>query len=162
MPNSLGLALIIAAIIALFVGLEYRWRRSLRREFDAMLERAKHPERYPPAEPDREPSLESRWIVRLSDLAVECEHPDGDIERIAWLDLQRVDVLCTSDGPFAPDQYWVLCADTPKVMIPWGATGGEELLERMQQLPNFDNEAIIKAASLTEDVVIPCWRKPPA
>ena len=51
---------------------------------------------------------ESRFIVRLSESEVVCERPDGKVERMAWNDLEKVEVVTTDEGPFAPDVFWVL------------------------------------------------------
>lgn len=102
---------------------------------------------------------ESRFIVRLTEEAVLCERPDGRIERVAWDDLQRVEILITPDGPFSPDSFWVLHGSDCGCVIPWGAIGNQELLERLQQLPHFDNMAILNAAPKTEEFRTLCWQK---
>lgn len=74
-----------------------------------------------------------------------------------WDDLQAVEVLTTDEGPFLPDQFWVLHGSTQGFVIPWGATGERELLRRLQELPGFRNEAIVEASSLTENNRLLCW-----
>src|SRR5690349_20901347 len=71
---------------------------------------------------------ESRFIVRMTDTEVACERPDGKTERVVWSDLQRVEVLTTSDGPMAPDVFWILHGTDGGCVIPQGATGDRELL----------------------------------
>ncbi len=102
---------------------------------------------------------ESRFVVRLSDSEVICERPDGKVERVGWADLQKVEVVTTGDGPFAPDVFWVLHASSTGCAIPQGATGEKELLERLQALPGFDNGAVIEAMSSTSDRRFLCWQK---
>lgn len=102
---------------------------------------------------------ESQFVVHLSDTEVHCQRPDGRTERVAWGDLQRVEILTTPDGPFAPDAFWVLSGTDSGCVIPWGATGGDELLERLQRLPRFDNMAVISAAPKSEDAMTLCWQK---
>src|SRR5687767_1492898 len=94
---------------------------------------------------------ESRFIVRLSDSEVVCERPDGKTERVAWSDLQRVEIVTTSEGPMVPDVFWVLHGTDSGCAIPQGATGEEELLDRLHALPGFDNGRMIEAMCCATD-----------
>jgi hypothetical protein len=111
--------------------------------------------------PDSNAALqpESQFIVRLSDAEVVCQRPDGRTECVAWDDLQRVEILNTPDGPFLPDVFWILNGTDSGCVIPWGATGERDLLERLGRLPRFDSDAVINAASRTDDAVTLCWEK---
>jgi len=129
-------------------------------------DRALHPERNPSqlqvcstgsGQARLEP--ESLFIVRLSDSGVVCERPDGKVERVGWADLQKVEVVTTSDGPFAPDVFWVLHGTEGGCAIPQGATGDRQLLERLQTLPGFDNGAVIEAMSCASDRRFLCWQR---
>ena len=102
---------------------------------------------------------ESQFVVRLSDSEIVCERPDGKTERVTWDDLQRVEILTTADGPFAPDVFWVLSGTDAGCVIPWGATGDRELLERLQTLQRFDNTAVINSASKTDEAMTLCWQR---
>jgi hypothetical protein len=107
------------------------------------------------------PSLfpESRFIIRLSDSEVVCERPDGKVERVGWNDLQKVEIVTTGGGPLAPDVFWVLHGTNGGCAVPQGATGDKELLERLQALLGFDNQAFIKAMSSTSDRRFLCWQR---
>jgi hypothetical protein len=153
--------LIIAAIAAVAGwGLIEVWIRGrASRMASRTVDRALHPERYasesrPPLEP------ESGFVVRLSDAEVVCERPDGKVERVAWADLQKVEVVTTGDGPFAPDVFWVLHGTDGGCAVPQGATGDGQLLERLQALPGFDNGAFIEAMSCASDRRFLCWQRP--
>jgi len=95
----------------------------------------------------------------LSDSEVVCERPDGTVERVGWDDLQKVEVVTTGDGPFAPDVFWVLHGRNGACAIPQGATGDRHLLERLQMLPGFDNDAVIAAMSSTSARRFLCWER---
>jgi hypothetical protein len=101
---------------------------------------------------------ESRFGVRLSDTDV-CERPDGKVERVGWADLQKVEVVTTGDGPFAPDVFWVLHGTDGGCAVPQGATGDSQLLERLQTLPGFDNKAFLAAMASTSDRRFLCWER---
>ena len=96
-------------------------------------------------------------MVRVSDREVLCERPDGKVERVGWGDLQKVEVVTTSDGPFAPDVFWVLHGTVGGCAVPQGASGDGDLLARLQALPGFDNNAVIEAMSSTSDRRFLCW-----
>jgi hypothetical protein len=85
--------------------------------------------------------------------------PMRKVERVAWADLQKVEVVTTSDGPFAPDVFWVLHGSESGCAVPQGATGDSQLLERLQTLPGFDNDALIAAMSSTSDQRFLCWQR---
>ncbi|HKY32491.1 MAG TPA: STM3941 family protein [Candidatus Polarisedimenticolia bacterium] len=103
---------------------------------------------------------ERRFVVRLSGPEVLCERPDGTVERVHWADLQSVEVLTTDKGPHAPDVFWVLHGTDGGCVVPQGATGDGELLERLQRLPGFDNKAFIEAMGSSANGRFLCWRKP--
>jgi hypothetical protein len=42
-------------------------------------------------------------------------------------------------------------------VIPQGATGHKRLLERLQELPGFDNEAVIRAMASTSNDTFVAW-----
>jgi hypothetical protein len=104
---------------------------------------------------------EARYTVRLSDSGVYCDRPDGSVERVAWDDLQAVIVHTTADGPALPDVFWILVGTSAGsgCVIPHGATGDAALLERLQKLPGFDNEAFIRSMSSTDDQKFLCWQR---
>lgn len=104
-------------------------------------------------------SPESRFVVRLSDTEVVCERPDGKVERVGWADLQKVEIVTTADGPFAPDVFWVLHGTDGGCAVPQGATGDSQLLDRLQTLPGFDNRALIEAMSSASDRRFLCWQR---
>jgi hypothetical protein len=49
-------------------------------------------------------------------------------------------------------------ADGDGVAVP-GASVTDELLDRLQALPGFDNEQMIRAMSSTDDAQFLCWQR---
>jgi hypothetical protein len=133
-----------------------RWwtSRAIARAFD----RVRHPERYA-SEPAAKLEPECRFIVRLSESEVVCERPDGKVERVEWSDLQKVEVVTTSEGPFVPDVFWMLHGTNGGCAVPQGATGEKELLARLQALPGFNNGAVIDAMVCASDRRFLCWER---
>ena len=102
---------------------------------------------------------EARNVVQISDTEVRCESPDGSVQSVSWEDLQEVLIRTTSDGPLNCDVFWVLGGSHSRCVIPQGATGEQDLLSRLMQLPRFDNDAFNQAMSSAEDQSFVCWRK---
>ncbi|MFO1437842.1 MAG: hypothetical protein U1F81_05925 [Verrucomicrobiaceae bacterium] len=102
---------------------------------------------------------ESQFIVTISEQAITCQRPDGTTESVRLDDLQKVDILTTSDGPFAPDVFWLLHGSAGGCSIPQGATGEPELLDYLQTLPAFDNQAVIQAMGSTQEALFTCWKR---
>ena len=110
----------------------------------------------------RKPTMlepESRFVVTVSDSEVACVRPDGAAERVAWADLQKVEIVTTSAGPFVPDVFWVLHGTDGGCSVPQGATGERALLERLHALPGFDHGAVIEAMTCTSDRRFLCWQR---
>jgi hypothetical protein len=86
--------------------------------------------------------------------------PDGRTERVRWADLQEVDILTTDEGPAADDVIWMLLGKNDSgCAVPSETEGMKELLPRLQELPGFDNEAVIKAMGSTNNAIFVCWKR---
>jgi hypothetical protein len=57
--------------------------------------------------------------------------------------------------------YWYLIGSDGKsgCLVPQSSDGSNQLLKRLQQLPNFDHEAVIKAMTSTDNAKFMCWKK---
>jgi hypothetical protein len=73
--------------------------------------------------------------------------------------LQLVAVETTDEGPFAADVFFHLTGETSGCVVPLGATGEPVLVERLQTLPGFDNETLIKAMTSTSNQRFILWQK---
>lgn len=103
---------------------------------------------------------ESQFVVHITESEVSCHRPDGIVETVRWNDLERINILTNSDGPFAPDCFWLLIGpETAGCCIPQGATGDTELLARMQELPGFNNQIFMEAMGSTQEAIFTCWEK---
>ncbi len=101
----------------------------------------------------------SLYIVQISETDVSCTNPNGKIEKVDWDDLISVEIITTDDGPFLPDVFWFLNGSKTGCVIPGGATGEMDLLHRLQELPGFRNEAVIKAGPSAGNARFLCWQK---
>lgn len=79
---------------------------------------------------------------------------------ISWTELVGVDIQTTDQGPFVDDVRWLLRSNHGRVLrVGSESPGMDVLLARLQQLPGFDNETVIRAATSTDNAVFECWRR---
>ncbi|MBN2496853.1 MAG: hypothetical protein JXR96_19840 [Deltaproteobacteria bacterium] len=97
--------------------------------------------------------------VRVEAGQVISERPDHSTERVRMSDLQRVEIQTFRSMGIQP--LWVLTGlGDAKVVLPMGLDGETELLVKLQQLPGFDDEALVEAVSSTADETFVCWQRP--
>src|SRR5688572_17793359 len=103
---------------------------------------------------------ECRFVVSVTDDDVTVTNPQRRSTRLAWEEIEAVSILTNSHGPHAADVFFILTARGIHLSVPQGATGDDKLIERLQQLPGFDNQALIDAMCCTDDRVSTCWSRP--
>jgi hypothetical protein len=106
-----------------------------------------------PRQPDR---------VSFTDEAVTRFRPDGVEEQIRWDALCEVSIATTDEGPMQDDVFFLLIASDGKsgCVVPQTAEGCDHLLARLQKLPGFDHEAVIKAMVSASNAKFLCWQRP--
>jgi hypothetical protein len=97
-----------------------------------------------------------RNVVAFDEDRIIRPSPDGRTEIATWIELQEVEIMTTDEGPFAEDVYWMLKATSGRCAVPGKADGMNELLSRLQQLPGFQNEAVIEAMGSTNNATFVC------
>jgi hypothetical protein len=150
---AFAVAIGAAAFVPIWLLQTWYERRSVRRLLAEVIEATKTNQPRPRLVP------ESDYRVVLSDAGIVCTRPDGTREFVSWTDLCRVEIVTTDEGPFLPDVFWVLHGSDGGCVIPQGATGEEELMERLQALPGFRNDVIVDAMSLTDNNRLLCWER---
>lgn len=101
----------------------------------------------------------TRAVVIFDEVAVTCTRSGGLVESVRWSDLRSVAIQTTDHGPFAEDVFFVLVGVQSGCVVPQDAEGTDALLERLQQLPGFDNHAFMAAMSCTDNATFHCWNK---
>ena len=81
----------------------------------------------------------------VDDVGVRRELADGKVEQVTW------------DSVF----FVLAGASGAGCVVPQGAPESDQLLERLQRLPGFDNGAVIRAMSCATDERFLCWRRRP-
>jgi len=102
---------------------------------------------------------EISYLVTTNDKVISVKNPAGQINSINWDDLQTVVIETNDLSPFVPDVFWHLVGSQSRCVFPQGATGDWALVEKLQSLPGFDNEAMINAMSSTVNQEFLCWQR---
>jgi len=105
------------------------------------------------------PVSEFQWAVTISDGDITCMRPDGKVESVPWDDLELVAIITTDDGPLLPDVFWLLKGSVSGCIVPLGAAGADAMLQKLQALPGFDNEAVVQAMSSATSNRFVCWQR---
>jgi len=73
------------------------------------------------------------------------------------LEIQKVSIITTSQGPLYPDVFWLLEGNSDITIVP-SEGPDENFLSEVQELPSFNNETVIKAMTSSEDNIFLCWK----
>lgn len=101
-------------------------------------------------------------VVTWDETEIVCRFPDDETKHLLWSDLRAVLIETTDDGPWMEDVYFLLFSDVleQSFSIPQCAEGSQDLLERLMQLPEFNDKAVISAMGSTSNRSFLCWEKP--
>jgi hypothetical protein len=97
--------------------------------------------------------------VMLSDDVIHFSADGTTPVSMAIGDLAAVVIETNDSGPWGDDVVWHLLgrADGSALSVPQSAENFSPLLERLQSLPGFDNEAVIEAMGSTALNAFLCW-----
>ena len=101
-------------------------------------------------------------VVTWDETEIVCHFPGNETKHMLWNDLSAVVIETTDEGPWMEDVYFLLFSDVLDSIfgIPQCAEGSQDLLEKLMQLPGFNEEAVIKAMGSTSNQSFLCWEKP--
>lgn len=109
-------------------------------------------------QPDAVVSVRPAARASFDDKFVRCQRADGTTEEVSWDELVAVEILTTDAGPFVCDVFFVLHGRERGCVVPQEAEGCTELLERLQKLPRFNNQAVIDAMSCATNARFRAWQ----
>nr|WP_026317016.1 hypothetical protein [Actinokineospora enzanensis] len=98
--------------------------------------------------------------ITVDDRGVRRLLADGTEESVSWSDLAEVAIRTTPESPWKEDVFFLLMrAGGGGCAVPAGDPSADDLMGRLQSLPNFDNEAFIEAMTTTEDGLFVIWQR---
>ena len=74
-------------------------------------------------------------------------------------EVRRILMRTTDQGPFDDDVFFIVEVTGKTFVIPQAAPGASEMLEHFQQLPGFNNEAVIDSMGCTDNKEFLCWER---
>lgn len=83
--------------------------------------------------------------------------PSKEPESIKWDAIIGIAIETNDRGPFVEDVYWLLASKEKVISYPSEATGTEEMLKRLQEIPTFNNERLIEAMTCTDNQTFILW-----
>jgi hypothetical protein len=96
--------------------------------------------------------------IELTDSALIYHQPNREPRIVHWDALRAVLLETTDQGPFVEDLWWILIDNEGHCIIPQ-EVGSEMLLARLQELPGFDNDAVVAAMASVENKIFVCWQR---
>ncbi|TDF42266.1 hypothetical protein EYS14_05410 [Alteromonadaceae bacterium M269] len=108
-----------------------------------------------------EPPEMQKEYIEFDDKSIRRVIPHQLEENIDWSELNEVLIVTNDHGPFFDDAHWLLMNKdkTKGVAISNDATGFNELLTKLQTLPNFDNQQVIIAMGCTDNATFNIWKR---
>lgn len=99
--------------------------------------------------------------ITVDEVGVRRRLADGSDESVSWDELREVAIRTTPEGPWQEDVFFLLVgAGGGGCAVPAGHPAADDLMSRLQSLPDFDNEAFIEAMTTIEDGLFVVWRRP--
>lgn len=108
--------------------------------------------------PQNPANAQSRHVT-VDDTGVRRTLADGTVESVTWAELSTVVIRVMPDSPYQEDVFLMLAGrDGKGTAIPSGDPAADALIERLQTLPNFDNERFIEAMTTDADEAYVVWK----
>ena len=103
---------------------------------------------------------ESLFKVTLTDTEIVNEKPDGSVERVPLAELKEFYIVTNTSGPWGGDLWWLFVGskEGSGCAFPGGATGEQQMVSFVEQLPGFDADKFIAAMGSTSNARFLCWQ----
>lgn len=89
-------------------------------------------------------NFESKWVVNVSDTDFSCTRPNGQVESLNWDELKTVIIETRDKGPYSADVFWYLVGEQTRCVVPFGASGEEVLVKRLQALAWLQQQCVCR------------------
>lgn len=98
-------------------------------------------------------------------VSVRCDHQwiyfkwGGSDVFVNWSEIEQIYIRTTDHGPFDDDVFIDVETAHSKFSVSQAAPGASQLLAQLQELPGFNNEAVLQAMGCTDNKIFLCWKK---
>ena len=100
---------------------------------------------------------ESKWVVEIIGSSIKAFDYDGNEKSLELNEVNQIIIETNDSGPLGTDVWWKISGKDNSLLVPGGATGETEMLEKFQTFKNFDNEILINAMSSIDNAKFIVW-----
>ena len=101
----------------------------------------------------------TKWITNIAFHDEGVMLLTGGLKKLRYQDLTKILAVTTDQAPDDIDYFLVLETPKMKAIIPQNVLEFDKLLEELQEIPRFDEDAIDNALESFENNVFTCWKK---
>ncbi|MBD3188919.1 hypothetical protein GF325_18980 [Candidatus Bathyarchaeota archaeon] len=84
---------------------------------------------------------------------------DGEIVEVRYDDITSIRIETTNQGPFLPDCFWIVETERVTITLENDDPSFTMLLPKLQDLPGFNNKAVILAMGSVDHAGFLVWEK---
>jgi hypothetical protein len=102
----------------------------------------------------------NRPVFEIGAESATIKYPEEEAIEITWRDVNRVEIVTTSDGPWSEDFWWLfyLRDREEPVDVPQGARGNENIIGVLEEhFEGHNMETVIKALGSTSEARFNVW-----
>lgn len=100
---------------------------------------------------------EGPWISEITDEHYICKTNEGKEYRLDPKTVSIIKIITNDKGPFEEDVFYKLEGPDLSCYLPQAADPNGDFLEMLQSLKGFNNKAVMKAMTSTENKVFIIW-----
>lgn len=102
--------------------------------------------------------VERRIDVTTDDVGIRVEDGRGNLQSMAWSEVESIAIVTNDRGPWEPDVWWVLEGGGRRIAYPQGANGDAEALRVFgDRFSGFDHGAVIASMGSVDNARFVCW-----
>jgi hypothetical protein len=97
--------------------------------------------------------------IDIDDLGVTRHLDKGKTEQIRWDQLEKIEIITTSDGPWGEDVFWVFHEDDKGCVVPNSDPRVGELIQKIESFEAYDANAVIAAMGSASEATFLVWQR---
>ena len=106
------------------------------------------------------PSEKSTPVLTIGENKMKISYPSGEFDEIAILDITKIEIVTTDDGPWNEDLWWVFSSKNREepLCVPQLSLGNERIFNLLEsRFTSVDMRAIQKAMGSTSNAKFEVW-----
>ena len=103
--------------------------------------------------------FEAKVLIQDHGDFVSARFPEGITQTLSWSELDRFEIQANDSGPWGWDVWFVLVGTRDTVSFPQGATGQDDVLERVASVTGKPLTDLIDGMNCTDNCTFVTWEK---